>query len=120
MGNSLKCCVCGTVLPPCHSFDNLYQTTLHGQHVHVFNGNTTDQSVAICNTIAKIVFLSQSEMRNKETKQERGREEERRREKERGAEKRRGEKERAAETRRGEKERAAETRRGEKEKGSRG
>uniref|UniRef100_A0A096M2N8 Uncharacterized protein n=1 Tax=Poecilia formosa TaxID=48698 RepID=A0A096M2N8_POEFO len=38
MGNSLRCCKCHRVLPPCRSYDNYRQDVIHGQHVYVFNG----------------------------------------------------------------------------------
>ncbi|KAF6733932.1 Protein translocase subunit SecA [Oryzias melastigma] len=38
MGDELRCRICYKVLPPCTSFDHLYQDTVRGQYVHVFNG----------------------------------------------------------------------------------
>ena len=38
MGDRLRCIKCKKVLLPCHSFSNLFQDTILGRYVHVFNG----------------------------------------------------------------------------------
>ncbi|XP_069380456.1 uncharacterized protein [Paralichthys olivaceus] len=90
MGNSLRCCKCDKVLPPCHSFSDLYQTTLHGQYVHVFNGGEYYRQVGN-NTPYECQHCFYKPIRDEE---QRKREEERRREEERKREEQRKEEER--------------------------
>ncbi|XP_053275843.1 uncharacterized protein LOC128437688 [Pleuronectes platessa] len=112
MGNRLRCIVCDKVLPPCHSFNDLYQTTIHGQHVHVFNGGEYYRQVGYNNQY-KCQHCFYKPIRDEE---QRKREEERRREEERKREEQRKEEERKREQQRQEEERKREQQRQEEER----
>ncbi|XP_061573869.1 uncharacterized protein LOC133440573 [Cololabis saira] len=78
MGNSLRCCICSRVLPPCRSFNDYSRATVHGQEVYVFNGGEYFRHVGH-NSIYKCEYCFHKEVRDRE---EMRREEERRREEE--------------------------------------
>ncbi|CAB1422912.1 unnamed protein product [Pleuronectes platessa] len=103
MGNRLRCCVCSKVLPPCHSFNDLYKATVIGQHVYVYNGGEYYRPVGYDNQY-QCQHCFYKPIRDEE---QRKREEERRREEERKREEQRKEEERRREEQRQEEERKA-------------
>ncbi|XP_056256499.1 uncharacterized protein LOC130184561 [Seriola aureovittata] len=82
MGDQLRCIKCDKVLPPCISFSDLYQTTIYGKRVHVFNGGEYFRPVG-SNTSYKCNNCFYKPSRDEE---ERRKEAERRREEERRCE----------------------------------
>ncbi|KAM6919227.1 uncharacterized protein FYW49_008750 [Xenentodon cancila] len=65
MGDSLRCCICFKVLPPCYTFNDFYKDTVHGQYVYVYNGGEYYRAVGYHNKY-KCDYCFHNESRNQE------------------------------------------------------
>ncbi|XP_051787595.1 uncharacterized protein LOC114657229 isoform X3 [Erpetoichthys calabaricus] len=99
-----NCCVCGTRLPPCTSFDNFRKDWVEGYYVYIYNGGQYYREVGVDNQykcpdcfhrpIRERLEREEREKKKREEEERRKREEEERRRREEAERQRREEEER--------------------------